>query len=126
MKDRQHFTFSVIFVGLTLFGGFGHFSFNLLLVLEDLFGFPKSQNAMCGFFEFAMICFQYSSLMLVAPFNNPQANVPNVEGAKGKLVKETNVKLLLPWLDLLKTCFPLVLVSLASINVLAKTSQGVE
>ena len=89
MKDRKHFTFSVIFVGLTLFGGFGHFSFNLLLELEDLFEFPKSRNAMCSYFEFAMICFQYLSLMLVAPFNNPQANV---DGARGKHEKETNVK----------------------------------
>ena len=92
MKDRKHLKFSVIFVGLTLFGGFGHFSFNFLLELEDLFEFPKSENAMSGYFEFAMICFQYSSLMLVAPFNNPQARVTNVNSARGKLKKATNVK----------------------------------
>ena len=80
MKDRKHFTFSVIFVGLTLFQGFVHFSSNLLLELEDLFTFPKVKMK-CVVWEFAiLICFQYSSLMLVVRLNNPPVNVDDAKG----------------------------------------------
>ena len=76
----KYFTFSVIFVGLTLFQGFVHFSSNLLLELEDLFTFPKVKMK-CVVWEFAiLICFQYSSLMLVARLNNPPVNVDDAKG----------------------------------------------